>query len=613
FVQIAISLAPLDLLHLARVSKELRQICLARQSRHMWIAAMRNVPGLPACPACFISEPRYTALVYDRFCLACGIGRAGGVEYGIAMRFCGACHKTKSVLVLYSLCQFTNICAALSRVRSLCHPPTAFCRAYTTSEYLCSNRSSLKNSGKGEYYEPEFKAIVKQYLDIQHKPTELEEFVSGRREYATAMMQASHAFYSWLHDENLCCSHAALPQNCHFYSIVQNLKDLGYTTADFPETDQWLNVLDQPRKLTPRIWENIKPKLIAQIEEEKTNRLCIEFEKNVAARCKEIHKYYLEYLDKTMAAEEQKTMPNLATFSLLPSVKALTTRNDALVPLTTEDFETIVPAMLTEAQMHKIRVQKDLLEMLYRDMLRNGQTSNVGAIGNIFCGPCDPVMTHACALFSCHDYCLNTPLPYFDILNHFRTAHPTVVWDMTNWAPGTQQIRGWRWDPAWIGAAEGITQLVSSALRVLGLRLDASSTDLDELVRARRLWCSCGYPLFPLTAESTWFSLVSSLPTVAGSTPIIVAAGFIFDDHATHGQSSCTCLKLLPYGQTFNTISSTSFDEKSVTTIQKFLDTRIKCPSCAICRKFMPRGRYGADVLPRDAVAIAHHMRTKYA
>ncbi|GBE80368.1 hypothetical protein SCP_0300830 [Sparassis crispa] len=453
---------------------------------------MRNVPGLPACPARFISEPRYTALVYDRFCLACGIGRAGGVEYGIAMRFCGACHKT-NVIKGAELVRSEKVTEDLGKMIFTLLPLVA-CNRW---EYLCSNRSSLKNSGKGEYYEPEFKAIVKQYLDIQHKPTELEEFLC-------------HKVMKWEGAVDDKKAEKDSETRCiRYLSIVQNLKDLGYTTADFPETDQWLNVLDQPRKLTPRIWENIKPKLIAQIEEEKTNRLRIEFEKNVAARCKEIHKYYLEYLDKTMAAEEQKTMPNLATFSLLPSVKALTTRNDALVPLTTEDFETIVPAMLTEAQMHKIRVQKDLLEMLYRDMLRNGQTSNVGAIGNIFCGPCDPVMTHACALFSCHDYCLNTPLPYFDILNHFRTAHPTVVWDTTNWAPGTQQIRGWRWDPAWIGAAEGITQLVSSALRVLGLRLDASSTDLDELVRARRLWCSCGYPLFPLTAESTWFSLIT--------------------------------------------------------------------------------------------------------
>ncbi|KAL6299841.1 hypothetical protein BKA93DRAFT_571904 [Sparassis latifolia] len=100
----------------------------------------RNVPGLPACPPRFISEPRYAAVVYDRFCLACGIGRAGGVEYGIAMRFCGACHKT-NLIKGRELVRSEKVPQDLQKIIFTLLPRVA----YNRWEYLWSNRSGLKN------------------------------------------------------------------------------------------------------------------------------------------------------------------------------------------------------------------------------------------------------------------------------------------------------------------------------------------------------------------------------------------------------------------------------------------------------------------------------------
>ncbi|GBE87273.1 hypothetical protein SCP_1005200 [Sparassis crispa] len=232
FFKIASSLTPPDLLHLARVSKELRQICLSRQCRHLWIAVTGTYPVYPPARHALSANLVSVDSVLRVNTQACGIGRAGGVEYGIAMRFCWVCHKINLI---------KDNLHAIARV------------AYNRWEYLWSNPSSLKNVEKGKYYVPEFKAVVKRYLDIQHEPMEVEKFVSARREYATAMMRLSHELVRWelvVNDEKAKKDNE---KRCSRYrSIVRNWKDLGCTTTDFPRTRDWFHQL---QKLTPRIWE----------------------------------------------------------------------------------------------------------------------------------------------------------------------------------------------------------------------------------------------------------------------------------------------------------------------------------------------------------------------
>ncbi|KAF8186012.1 hypothetical protein BJ912DRAFT_852529 [Pholiota molesta] len=60
-------LAPLDLLRLARTTKELRKLLLHRSSTFVWKAALSNVEGLPACPE-DMSLPCWTNLVFDHHC-----------------------------------------------------------------------------------------------------------------------------------------------------------------------------------------------------------------------------------------------------------------------------------------------------------------------------------------------------------------------------------------------------------------------------------------------------------------------------------------------------------------------------------------------------------------
>ncbi len=70
-MQIVGWLTPLDLLHLARASKQLRSMFMSRGNSRLWKAARRNVAGLPDCPP-VLAEPRYAAYVFDQYCFVRG-------------------------------------------------------------------------------------------------------------------------------------------------------------------------------------------------------------------------------------------------------------------------------------------------------------------------------------------------------------------------------------------------------------------------------------------------------------------------------------------------------------------------------------------------------------
>jgi hypothetical protein len=65
-LQITAHLDPLDILHLSRISKHFRSTFGSKNSRHIWIAARRNV-AMPGCPL-DLTEPQYASLMFEQTC-----------------------------------------------------------------------------------------------------------------------------------------------------------------------------------------------------------------------------------------------------------------------------------------------------------------------------------------------------------------------------------------------------------------------------------------------------------------------------------------------------------------------------------------------------------------
>ncbi|KAF8810052.1 hypothetical protein BYT27DRAFT_7186905 [Phlegmacium glaucopus] len=63
-------LNPLDLLHVARTTKDLRAILMSRSSTSVWKHARSQFHDLPDCPD-DLSEPQYAELLFGKFCTFC--------------------------------------------------------------------------------------------------------------------------------------------------------------------------------------------------------------------------------------------------------------------------------------------------------------------------------------------------------------------------------------------------------------------------------------------------------------------------------------------------------------------------------------------------------------
>lgn len=63
-------LEPLDMLTLARLSKDFRALFMSRSSLSIWRRVLKDTPDLPLCPQ-DLSEPQYASLMFDRHCMVC--------------------------------------------------------------------------------------------------------------------------------------------------------------------------------------------------------------------------------------------------------------------------------------------------------------------------------------------------------------------------------------------------------------------------------------------------------------------------------------------------------------------------------------------------------------
>jgi hypothetical protein len=63
---------PLDVLHLARTTKQFRRVLMHKSSLSVWMSARANVMGFPDCPPS-MAEPKFANLAFDHHCHVCNV------------------------------------------------------------------------------------------------------------------------------------------------------------------------------------------------------------------------------------------------------------------------------------------------------------------------------------------------------------------------------------------------------------------------------------------------------------------------------------------------------------------------------------------------------------
>ncbi|EMD36275.1 hypothetical protein CERSUDRAFT_124209 [Gelatoporia subvermispora B] len=533
FLEIASWSHPMTLIQLSRTSKGLRDMLMSKTARMVWRAALYNIPDLPPC-APDLAEPRYAALVFDKICLACSVDKATCVSYTARVRFCAACFRVNVVPGHRRFGSRFND----GRHSALSAGETIFSLVprVVRESYMHIQR---QNSSWDLYFLPELDFVdnkLSQLHGTADGSISVQEFIRTQKQLAQERYTYGLEVHKWENSSKLEQSrrqHDA--QMGRTAQIEANLYELGYSTLDFPtDNPVWDNILNQPRQLTPRIWSQIKPKLIRMIDEAREDAIHEKLEERVEERCQQIKAHYDELLQTWADTESKDMMPTGMELCLLPPFQELARRNQAHGEISVEHFMDVFDSREGQhhLELYEIRVKKDLVTMLRKrnPNVASEQIANQdGEDGQDMDFTLDSALSRPDALFECVRHsCWRTvivearALDYRGIHAHWRSTHPNAPWGTDpetgeTWPPAVitdKRKKTWRHNgiPAYIRPASAEIEVISPMLKIFGVRgpeyMDATMHRLDALVRAGQLICMCGNPCLPAPEQWSWIDMV---------------------------------------------------------------------------------------------------------
>ncbi|KAI0660280.1 hypothetical protein C8Q70DRAFT_980015 [Cubamyces menziesii] len=612
FFEITSHLRPIDLLQLARTSKYLRSVILGRTNRFVWLASLNSVAGLPPCPT-DMAEPMYAALLFDRICMLCGETRSHWVDYAIRLRLCKSCYHTH-----------------IQKGRDIVHDwvwdipdgdeALKFCMAMTpceTTRHVGTARASeapLSHTKDRNYYGPQLLASAQKEwpdrLEGQSEEDFLESLCSDsirRHQHATALLQWESARVIQKREED------SMIRERRKESIVERLKAIGYSEDTFPNSREWGKLVEQPKELTDRIWNNIQPKLLDLIQLEAKRRVHEQFQARVDLRLHSIAGYFDTYME-SMSEYERELMPNTYELGRLPLLRTLAEKDDAQGDVAYTDFLALGAQLLLELEQYKKRAQEVAVKII-ADILKK-RTAPAQIREEVTSLPSATIITRHYAVFWCNR-CNTEPRSFWDMHAHWRTAHPQLPWEQVNCQWGT-----------WPCFCVLECQVGQNMLEAAGLPLDTPIDTLTELIRSGRLYCNCQDPALPLPEHLNWPKMLMHVATDitefsarrrnAKKDIGAMEKKYVMRTLHTFAEPDNSCIKLLPEGADTAPARerATVLDDKTRTRVQERLAARPNAAAkhiCRVCKKLAAarssRGMRSLMALPDTPEGIVHHLR----
>ncbi|CAE6438796.1 unnamed protein product [Rhizoctonia solani] len=267
FAQIMSFLQPVDIHSLSRTNKKFRRLLMNRSARNIWRVAERNVPNLPPCPN-HLTEPQYAALMFGKWCSMCG-GTANvsrRMDELLLVRLCAGCRERSIV--------------GLSCIPGKVHP-------YIRLSY--SIKSSVQSSPcYGLMDDINFVVSTIFKLAAEGDAVKTEEWQEARLEQVTKEKIFGFRLITYLNrvEEERNERIEELKRE-RFAAIKARLMEEGWEEVDcevdFDGEDEygvlqreWDRLVFQPKPLTSRTWENVKPKVLVIAEAYRNYRLEVE-------------------------------------------------------------------------------------------------------------------------------------------------------------------------------------------------------------------------------------------------------------------------------------------------------------------------------------------------
>ncbi|KAI0695440.1 hypothetical protein C8T65DRAFT_665369 [Cerioporus squamosus] len=515
-------LEPKDILQLSRVSRELRSMLRSPTSRHIWMTARKNtVPPLHDPPE-DMSEPQYAFLVFERFCENCGQGRALNADYALRVRLCGDCWRTDT-LKGTALCRSLGLSKKKEIAEVLYTLTPRGTRTYSDQGWK-NPLLVLDQEAKHWYYRPQFMPVAKKYLALSEPgqdPMALKRFVEERQAETLVRRNFHREMLRWESKRINTKFHTGVDAETErIAEIHSKLCALGYDKSEFPRYNHdWTQMLEQPRKLTPRIWNTIRPKLVAILEQLRAEREAKAFTLKWTKRREQLQAHYKRFLEEDRASVERRTLPSPADVVNLSCMRELMTAEEPDVELTEARFVAVRARLLVEAEEYRSRVKSELAIKLAAAQKPIPHSSSTPRRRRWVAGASlvaklkqadesdngmdseeeDELLEDPKNVFKCRfqrtKKCL-VNMSYLGLLEHLQIDHNGWnVEDILVPKPGDAYSG---LDPEF---AEGL-------LSALGLGNDATHSELDELMRSGRPQCSCGRdPMPSYESEPKWMIL----------------------------------------------------------------------------------------------------------
>ncbi|KAG8872588.1 hypothetical protein FRB97_007497 [Tulasnella sp. 331] len=316
FAEVCSHLRPLDLLHLARANKRLRQLLTSQDSSPLWRRARSSIKDLPDCPS-DLSEPKM-------------------------------CSR-RELLVHHNLTIPEDILQAMPYA-------TAAETGQTTRRY-----------DQTFFLVPMVHSVIARMEGLANGAEPYNHFIMALKQECAALFQTGAAMYCWHADQSdMKATEAMEATNKREDAIHEKLIELGWTESDFPSHDyDWNNMVRQPRELTATIWKRIHPKLIPILETTRRNRLQFEKAARADRRRFTITQFYSDLVGAAMMADStlrRSMLPKNGDVRLIPVVKRMAEEDTECV--TREMWDEVIDEIKAGVQDWRTRVQKKLIKIL---------------------------------------------------------------------------------------------------------------------------------------------------------------------------------------------------------------------------------------------------------
>ncbi|KAK0459306.1 uncharacterized protein EV420DRAFT_1269430, partial [Desarmillaria tabescens] len=312
-------LNPLDLLHLARLSKDFRKVLMSRSTICAWKSAHSNLEGFPG-PFPGMSEPAWVNLAFMAECHYCTkIVRCPDMY--LKARLCPGCAKTRYVTSYSSALGWLIYCSAYQRQRR----KNLDCFALQ-SEYDAMRAKISTMTSDDELCQLE---IVEQCA-----------FLLEHRNHAILCTQ-------W-HDQRVRDRQDEIDElkKSRKAAIRDKLIELGYEkdleSVRFPDCFAEHRLVKKNSPWTDRAWANIKGEMVRWAKSMRTRRLAREREALINSRKSIAVVVLRQYKNESTNYPLKRFFPTIADFCDFPPVREVLELPSEVV-VNTQSFSAVVP------------------------------------------------------------------------------------------------------------------------------------------------------------------------------------------------------------------------------------------------------------------------------